>query len=276
MPALLRSCTHALLVLMLVVTSASAWLRLSAPREPCIDWPACRLQAEPATMTFAQAPSDTERAVRTLHRVAASAVLLGTIALLLALRGKSAPRGVRGAAAGLLALALALSALGVATGGSRAGSAATASMVMLGNLVGGLAMVAAAARLWACARRPVHATCGGARPPPMLLAPALVLWLAQAALGALSGAGALRIAPQGHLLLALAVLTCTVLLARHALLARHRRTAAALLALAVLQPLAGGVAAMLDAPVASVLLHNLGAALGVATLAAWPVDAEAG
>lgn len=271
MPALLRSCTYALLALMLVVTSASAWLRLSAPRAPCSDWPACRMAATvPDAPAAAQAPSSTERVVRALHRGAASAVLLGTIALLVTLRRRAVPQGVRQAAAGLLVLALALSALGVATGGTRAASAAMAVAVMLGNLLGGLLMVAAAARLSACARAaPAAAVASTARAH----GGAVVLlggWIAQAALGALSGAGVLHLAPPLHLLLGLVLVAGATLLAQRARAAGQPLPAAALLTLVLLQPLSGGLAALLDAPAAAVLLHNLCAAAGVAVLASWP------
>jgi hypothetical protein len=110
---------------------------------------------------------------RQVHRVAATLVLLGAIAmLLLARRARDASR--TRLAASLLGLALLLSVVGVAGGASRA------APVVLVNLLGGLAMLALCTRL-ALAPRP---SLGRAA------AVMLALVALQAVLGALASATA--------------------------------------------------------------------------------------
>lgn len=270
----LRRLALALVLLMLVVTSASAWLRLWAtPRAACGDWPACRgsFAAAGAAPAAAAEPGAALRAtaerVRLVHRAAASAALLGIIVALAMLWRR--PREERDAgmlrsAAMLLALALALSALGVATPASRSTTVAGAASpwVVLGNLLGGMAMVAAAARLWSQAERAPHV-------PPALAQQArwlMALLFVQMAGGALSGAGALHLAAPLHLAVAMAALPWAFALGLWAWRSGRTRAGLGLVAVAVLQ-LALGIWAVNEAAAASaVWAHNLGAALSIAAL----------
>ena len=122
-------------LLMLVVTTASAWLRLAQPRPGCDEWPHCRLAAEAGPVAAPADPAATTgllAATRGTHRVAASAVLVLVLALLaLATRPPRDPAAIAHGLA-LLALALALAALGIAAPRSQAAA------VLLGNLGGGL------------------------------------------------------------------------------------------------------------------------------------------
>jgi cytochrome c oxidase assembly protein subunit 15 len=271
---------------MLVVVGASAWLRLMSPRASCSDWPACRVAAQ--GLWLGEAPQSAPEGaglVRGLHRAAASGVLVLVIALVvLAARAPrhtavhptqraaqpagdtpsgARPRGALRPALGLplalLALALALSVLGIATPGSRS------ALMMLGNLLGGFAMLALALAL---ARRL------SALPLPLpprwraAAAAGALLWFVQAAAGALSGAppASGTTAPVLHFVLALiaASWAFAVGLAAHA--AGRRREALALLALCALQVGLGIASALAGAAPALVQLHNAGAALGLAVL----------
>ncbi|MDP1648959.1 MAG: COX15/CtaA family protein [Rubrivivax sp.] len=256
----LRRLAWALVLLMLVVTSASAWLRLAQPRPACFDWPACRSADRPTAATVAPAvlgAPHTLALVRGTHRVTATLVLVIVI-VVAALALARPPRRLAAGriALALLALALALSALGVITPGSRAVG------VLLGNLLGGLLMLALSWRL-------VMHLGGWPGSSRVLARWALVgagLWAAQAALGALSGAGHWDVAPVAHL--ALALLTGSYALgvgwaARHG---GRRGEGAGLLAVTGLQFLLGTSAAGSAAAPSLVLLHNIGAALGMSLL----------
>lgn len=117
----LRRIAWVCLVLLLAVTSLSAFLRH---------------QALPIDGTSLVA------AARLAHRITATSALLLVIAMLvLSLRITPPPRAERALSMGLLALALALALLGVFTTGARAPA------VAMGNLLGGYCMLALAARL---------------------------------------------------------------------------------------------------------------------------------
>ena len=237
------------LLAMAVVVGASAWLRLA--HGPCPDSVRCDVAA-------AASPSHGTAAVRAAHRVAASTVLVLVVGLLVLARGAPAA-GVRALAWPLLALALALAALGVVTPGSRSAA------VMLGNLLGGLSMFALT---WALVRRLRE------RPPPSAGARraaglAAALWGAQAAVGALAGTAASPWTAAGLLHLALAAVGLPlaagigIALTRQAL----RGEGIALLAVASLQAGLGGLALLADAPAPVVAAHNATAAAGLALLA---------
>lgn len=258
-----RFAARALLLAMAVVLLASAWLRLTPARPACGTWPLCRF--EQRLEPVGKAPSEATAAVRLLHRVAA----LGALVLILALAWQARRRRQRDALrllGVLLALALALSALGIATPGSRAAA------VMLGNLLGGAAMFALAWALW---RR----LDGAAALPQRLQRAALgvaLLWIAQAALGALSGSAASGVATLAHLLLALLLAIAAFGLALALRRAQHRRESNALLALLALQLALGVAAAFAGAASGLVLAHNAGAALGLALLLGWAAMPRAG
>ncbi|MCW5635742.1 MAG: hypothetical protein KIT17_20565 [Rubrivivax sp.] len=248
-------------LLMFVVVSASAWLRLAAPRPPCTDWPPCRAAAQaslPAWPVLA-APASVGT-VRAVHRVAASAVLLVLLVMLAlivhALRRDGASAGVSVPVVAMLLLALALSALGIAAPGSRA------SAVLLGNLLGGATLLALA---WLSWRRLGHAP----RLPRGLRRAAgtgVLLWLAQFALGAWSGSPPREgtMAPMLHLALAFVAAPWAFALGAALHSTARRAEGRALMSLAAAQVLLGGFAAALAAPAPLVWLHNALAAAGVA------------
>jgi heme a synthase len=256
----LRRLAWACVLLMLVVTSASACLRLAQPRAACADWPSCRSADRPAATAVAGSLLGAPRVlalVRGTHRLAATLVLLGVLAMAVVALARPPRRPAAGRLALLLlALALGLSALGIITPGSRALG------VLLGNLWGGLLMLALSWRLVL----EVHGAPGSS---PALARWALVgagLWAAQAALGALSGSARLDAAPVAHLSFALLAGSCALGVAGVAHRQGRRAEGAALCGVTGLQFLLGASAAGLAAAPAAVLLHNIGAALGLALL----------
>ena len=250
-------------LLMLLVVVSSGWLRLAQERPDCPVWPACR--AAPADLTpRSVAPAwmvraEVLRAVRLTHRVAASAVLPAAAALaLLALwrRPRAPATGRR--ALGMLGLALALAALGIVTPGSRS------VWVLLGNQLGGLLLLMLACATWR-AQAGAASAAGGVRGARAVA----LLWLLQAGLGALSGAGWGAGVALAHLAIAgPAVLAAFVL--GLAGWQRGRRGDGLALALVATAQLLLGLAAMLTAaPPALVLLHHGLAAAGLGLLAGW-------
>jgi hypothetical protein len=146
--------------LMFMVVVASAFLRHHADANAQVAW------------------ADEIGWVRQLHRVAATLVLLGAVALVLLARRAREPVALR-LSSGLLGTALLLSVVGVAAGASRA------APVVLVNLLGGFVMLGLCARLTAPARSPTNLGLGRA-----------AWWLlglaaAQAAGGVWAGASAL-------------------------------------------------------------------------------------
>jgi cytochrome c oxidase assembly protein subunit 15 len=240
---------------MLVVTTASAWLRLAQPRPPCTDWPGCRSQSGVQALA-ATAPAAGLGMARVAHRTAASSVLLVVAALvLLALARRPRDAATGALALVLLALALGLALLGIFTPGARHAG------VRLGNLLGGLLMLALSWRL-------LRGLQGApAISPPVAIAAlaGMLAWLAQAALGANAGAGS-GIAAIGHLGLALLALPLAFGVGLAATRQGRRAEGRALMLLAPLQALLGMAGVALAAAPASVLLHNLLAASGIALM----------
>jgi cytochrome c oxidase assembly protein subunit 15 len=149
--------------LMLLVAALSAYLRLDKAGLGCEPWPSCYGQALRESQRGAEEPPGTAKRegapvvarevtrevalARLAHRLVASAALVWVIVLLISLlTTRPRPRGRLALAWGLLALALFLSALGLRTGASRLPA------VALGNLLGGVAMLALAWRLAAPAK----------------------------------------------------------------------------------------------------------------------------
>lgn len=257
--ALLRATAWACLLLMLAVVASSAWLRLSQPRPACVDWPGCRTAAyQPVRSAAAAGTPRLEAAVRALHRATASLALLASLALV-ALTLARRPRRPEPAALALMlvALALGLSVLGIVTPGARSAA------VLLGNQLGGMLMLALAWRLVLRLQTAPTATSG---PLHALTLVAVPVWLLQAALGALSGAGLLHAAPVVHLALALVALPLAACAGWRARACGRRREGAALVGLAVPQAVLGGVTAAWAAAPALTLLHSLGGAVGLALL----------
>jgi cytochrome c oxidase assembly protein subunit 15 len=247
-------------LLMLVVTSASAWLRLAKPRPDCMDWPACRSLERPvlrmATPAVLGDPG-TMALVRGAHRVAASGVLLTALALVaLALAWRPRQRAAGALAIALLSLAVALSALGIVTPGSRAG------WVLLGNLLGGLLMLGLA---WSLVRR---LSAGTATDGPLVVAATAgaLLWGVQAALGALAGARLAEAAPVAHLALALLAAPWAFAVGWWASRRGRRVEGTALIATAIAQWLLGIAATAWSAAPAAVLAHNFVAGIGLSLL----------
>jgi heme A synthase len=256
----LRRLGWACVLLMLVVTTASAWLRLAQPRPGCFDWPACRGAGRPVATSTAPAwmgAPATLAAVRGTHRAAATGMLLAVIAVAaLALAKAPRQRAAGRLALALLALALALSVLGIVTPGSRAIG------VLLGNLLGGLLMLGLSWRL-------ATQLAGWSGVSPGLARWALLgaaLWLTQAAFGALSGNGEMPAAPVVHMALALVAGSCALGVGWAARSQGRRFEGTALLSLTVLQFVLAAAAAGSAAAPGLVLWHNLGAALGLASL----------
>lgn len=274
-------------LLLVLVTCLSAFLRHRAEGLGCQPWPACYAAGGASSGT-------PETVARLVHRVAASTVLLLTMALLaVALRAR--PRRWREAAlsALLLVLALLLAWLGIHSAGS------TRPAVVLGNLLGGFLMVAVAARL--LTPRSTGAVGGGLGAAAAGVAVLLLVQVAGGALVSASHAGlacddlrgcadtaaaagwpwsALKpwlgagLLPGDAALLqllhrafawvaALAVVALGVLALRRGRLAEG----AVLLALLVVLLALGLVVGSTGLPLAAVLLHNLGSAL----LLAWVV-----
>ena len=167
-------------VMVLAVTSLSAYIRLSKAGLGCAPWPQC--YAQRAHLPQAGAATDLDdrteyRAARLAHRVAAMVTLALVIGMLFVCLGaRPVLRAEAAMAVALLVLSLALAVLG------RWSSGARVPAVAIGNLLGGFAMLALCARL-VLARR--------ARSVPGLRAWAVgaaLLLLAQVALGGLVSA----------------------------------------------------------------------------------------
>lgn len=256
----LRRLAWACVLLMLVVTTASAWLRLAQPRPACFDWPACRSADRPSAGAVAPAlmgAPGTLAVVRGTHRATATLVLLVVIAVAALALAKPPRHWAAGRIAlALVVLALALSVLGIVTPGSRAAG------VLLGNLLGGLLMLGLS---WRLATR----LAGWSEASPKLRGWALlgaVLWMAQAALGALSGNGHWHAAPVAHMALALLAGSCSLGVGLAARAQGRRVEGTGLLSMTGLQFALAAAAAGSAATPAWVLLHNIGAALGLALM----------
>jgi hypothetical protein len=186
-------------------------------------------------------------------------------AVVITLRRRPPERRAAADALALLALALALSVLGVVTPGS------CAAGVLLGNQLGGLAMLALA---WRLLRRVQGAP---ALSPALRLGAraGLALWLLQAGWGALAGARLVEAAPVGHLALALVALPMAVGVGWQARRQGRSAEGSALMLVALAQGLLGATAAAAAAAPAAVWVHGAGAALGVALLAGLTVPGPA-
>lgn len=167
-------------LLVVLITSLSAYIRLSKAGLSCPDWPACYgqglrdlQQGRPAVTGEDVATA----AARLAHRIVASTALLLVLALLAAcLTARPVPWREARVATALLALVLFLAVLG------RWSSDARVPAVAIGNLVGGFAMLALC---WRLAYRPAAVAA-----PPLRRAAwiATLLLAAQIALGGLLSA----------------------------------------------------------------------------------------
>ena len=166
-------------VLVFAVIVTSAYLRLVQIGLGCADWPDCygaRVTRSVPSGRAAEEPA-AFKWVRATHRLAASAVaVLVLFAGVLAVSGRRRTRGALVASGVLAALTLFLAVLGLATPGSQLPA------VTLGNLTGGMAMLALFWWLWLQGR----VAPGSSRTAPAwIAAAALVLLAVQIALGAL-------------------------------------------------------------------------------------------
>ena len=263
----LRKLAWACAVLVLAITSLSAFMRLSRAGLGCEPWPQCyaqRAAMTPEALEPLDGPAVT--AARVVHRVAASTALVLIIFMLVRSFAQQPVLQPQGRLVlGLLALALFLAVLG------RMGGASRSPAVGLGNLMAGLAMFALSVRL-------VQAS-GTPRPGVASLRGwtmgALGLLLLQIALGGLVSVAQLsaRCGDAGlcqwHRGTALVVLALLVPLGIAAGRRGERRLGAALVALALAQAGLGllqlGVPGL---PLALGLAHNILAALLLAVLLA--------
>jgi cytochrome c oxidase assembly protein subunit 15 len=263
----LRKLAWACAVLVLAITSLSAFMRLSRAGLGCEPWPQC--YAERAAMTpEALEPLDgpAVTTARVLHRVAASTALLLIIFMLVRTFAQQPVLQPQGRLVlGLLALALFLAVLG------RMGGASRAPAVGLGNLMAGLAMFALSVRLVQASVAPVP----GVVSLRGWTMGALGLLLLQIALGGLVSVQQLsaRCGEAGlcqwHRATALAVLALLVPLGVMAWRRGARGPGAALAALAVAQAGLGLLQlGWPGLPLALGLAHNLIAALLLAALLA--------
>jgi len=261
----LRKLAWALAVLVLAITSLSAFIRLSRAGLGCEPWPQCyaqRAAMTPQALDALDSPAVTT--ARVAHRVVATVALLLVIFLLVKTLGQQPALRRQGRIVlGLLALALFLAVLGRMAGPSRA------AFVGVGNLLAGLGMFALSVRL-------VQAT-GSPSPAATLQRSwtfaAVALLLLQIALGGLvsvtqlsdrCGEAALC---QWHRGTALAVLALLVPLGVVALRRGARAPGGTLVLLALAQAALGLAMLWLPAvPIALGLAHNVLAGLLLAAL----------
>lgn len=255
----MQALAWSIVALMLLVVLISACLRLTQPHPPCESWPECRgavVDVVPAHAEDVKSTRQERDLARLVHRAAASTTLLLVIALVgLSLRRPRDRRMVNPALA-LLAFALGLAALGIVTAGSRS------LLVLLGNLLGGYAMLALAWRL----TRGRRLEAAAAHELERRARVASTLWILQVMAGAISGSGQSTLAPFAHLALALPTFLWVLMLARHTRRIGLRAEGGALLLLVIAQPILGGIAAWSGAPPQAVALHSFSAALALALL----------
>jgi cytochrome c oxidase assembly protein subunit 15 len=142
---LLRRLALLCVVMVLAVTSLSAYIRLSKAGLGCADWPQCYGQILRLSQQGIAPGTDEQTATavaRLPHRITAVTALLLVLTMVMVCYGKRPVLRAEGAMAlALLALALGLAVLG------RWSSGARVPAVAMGNLLGGFAMLALSARL---------------------------------------------------------------------------------------------------------------------------------
>jgi len=297
---LLRRMALLCLLLVLAITSLSAFIRLSKAGLGCADWPACygrALRQQQHGVAVAPDEQAATAAARLAHRVVASTALL--LVIVMAMTALTArPRLWREGrlALALLALALLLAVLGRFSSGLRVPA------VAIGNLLGGFLMAALAWQLARSAGRPAPA---GAAPLRAWARLGIALLLLQVGLGGLVSAGFAGLAcphlgdcatqglpwsaldpwrepllddaagpgnaagallQQAHRLGALAVAALLLPLGVVALRTGRRLAGAALLCLVGVQLALGAALVVAALPLPVALAHNLVAALLLAAL----------
>lgn len=284
-------------LLVLVVTSLSAFLRQSGAGLGCSPWPACHARAASAEAAPIP-PTATVQAARGLHRVVATSLLLALVGMVVFAYRKP-QRLLREGRVLLLALGLVLflAVLGVFTAGARLPA------VTLGNLLAGLLLfatfvyvaetprpMAEAQRLglrrwawYAAALLSVQAGLGalvsagyaGLSCPQLLVcAPGAEGWAAlnpwqvpgpQAGEAGFAGGVGIQLL---HRIATFAVVAALGMLAVAAWRAGQRGAGAAVLCLAALQAELGIALVLAQLPMGVALAHNLVAALMLGTTAA--------
>jgi heme a synthase len=256
---MLRTMAIACVVLVLAITTLSAFIRLSRPATDCEPWPQCRsAQLRPSTQE--PASSGAIGVARIAHRIAASAALLLIIGMLMvSYASQPVLREPGRLVLALLGLALFLAVLG------RMGADSRAAAVVLGNLLAGFALFAVSCRLVTLlvsrARR-------GASLPAGWVWAALVLLVAQTALGAVvsalgdSGGPAPLVHQLASVLLAAVLLPLGYLAWR-----RGHRAGAAVMVLVLLELAGGGLLVVSPQSLGLALAHNVLGALLVAAVA---------
>ena len=285
-------------LLVLLVTTSSAYMRLTAAGLGCADWPACygRDAAAPGQPTLEHATPPTPLA-RLLHRVSASATGAAVLAIaLIAFVNRRALAHELRVASALLVLTLGLALLGRATPGAQSPA------VAMGNLLGGMLM--AATLCWLALGKSPRARQPAPRGLSWLSGLALAVLSVQILLGAMTSATYSALActtlpdcagqwwPAGwsanefdvllphsarsgpsvavhlaHRYAALAVAAATLAVAA-ALRGRARGLALALGGLLTLQVGLGAAGVWFSLPLALVLLHNVNAVLLLLALVA--------
>ena len=143
--AFLRRIALICAVMVLCVTSLSAFIRLSKAGLGCADWPACYGQNLRRLQQGAAASADEQTATaaaRLAHRITASTALLLVLMMLMVCFGSRPPLPHEGLLAiVLLTLALFLAVLGYWSSGARVPA------VAMGNLLGGFLMLAGCVRM---------------------------------------------------------------------------------------------------------------------------------
>lgn len=292
--------------LMLATIMLSAYLRLSQAGLGCADWPACYGQNLRELQQGAMAaPGDAVAVARLAHRIVASLTLVAVAMMaMLALASPAVKRRTGALLLALLTLALALAALGILTPGARLPAVAMGNLlggfVMLAlcarlvaraqhaqpvNGVGatGLGAWAVVALLLLCGQLAIGALvstsyaalscvelvdCARAVQASGWPWQALNPWrepLFAATIVPINVSGALALL--AHRVGAVVVLPVLCLLGVAAWRRGRRRGGATLIALALVQGALGLLIVATGLPLAAVLLHNLVAALLLATLA---------
>ena len=266
---LLRGMAWTCAVLVLVIIGLSAHIRLTRTAPACEPWPQCQDSLSQAPR--AQPPAGAREpspAVRMAHRVTASATLLLVLAMLATtLSARPALRAEGRLVLGMLGLTLFLAVLG------RWGGSSLHPAVTLGNLFGGFCLFALGTRLARTATpTPTPAGSGGQggrdgqAPPRRWVRPAILLVLAQIALGSLMGADIAWLQTT-HRVTGLALVALLLTLSWRVRRQGGRALAAALAVLPVLLAILGLALTAPAPPLALILAHNLCAALLLAALA---------
>jgi cytochrome c oxidase assembly protein subunit 15 len=292
--------------ILLVVTTVSAYIRLSGAGLGCEDWPRCYGQATAHSERAAAADPAGTVVARLLHRVAAVIVLILVVVIAyVCIEARTALRVETRIAFALIALVLFLTVLGRWTTGARLPA------VALGNLLGGFGMLAllwwlrlragafgsslrfrqdAGTNGWArvgifvllvqiTLGGQVSASysalacvtlpdCQGAWWPPGGTADAFNPWREPSAPAALAGASAEAALHMAHRAFALLAATVSIGAALRGIRAggRHRSAGILLLGLVVAQVALGAAAVAGGLPLLLVVAHNVVAALLLLTL----------